>query len=91
MKNLTEWLNRIDAYQEIPDMESTCQGDIATLAKIVRAAHDAGFVTDQGEVLHVVCSCQANSYPTDEVMQSNVDGCTIMWVRKASAEAGRNK
>ena len=52
--NITEWLNQVDQYQRIPDMDAKCQGDIAGLARIVKAAHAAGFVTDEGEVRAVV-------------------------------------
>jgi hypothetical protein len=48
--NLAQWLNQVDQYQEIPDMDATCQGDIARLARIVRECHQRGFITDEGEV-----------------------------------------
>lgn len=52
--NITNELNRIDQYQEIPDMDAGCQRDFAILAKIVRDCHRAGFVTDAGEVRKVL-------------------------------------
>jgi hypothetical protein len=57
--SIIDELDRIDGYQDIPDMDAKCQADLAMLARILREAHAAGFVDDDGKVRKVAYTTTA--------------------------------
>ena len=51
MSKIIDELDRIDQYQQIPDMHWLCQDDFAMLARLVRQAHARGYITEAGQCL----------------------------------------